>query len=157
MNSPWIVTLTAVLANGNATQLYPAYATAGVAKSSATPGQNIRAPSGGKVHSLRVIPDGTNAGTLEIWDANGEMIGADVSTAAVVTDTQIDTLVTQRMAKLLHTDSIAAAVTAENRATISLDFTKGLVARFSNAGAAGSVQLVMSVTGGHKTKQRSGS
>src|SRR3954466_1937772 len=107
---PWVVSLTAVASSGDITQLYPAGGSAGVAPASATNGQLIRRPYAGAIHSIQVKPDGTNGGTLELYDINGLELGVDVSSGTAITDAVLQAAITAGKAKLIFTQSFAGTV-----------------------------------------------
>lgn len=146
----WVCSVSGVAANGNAKQLYPAFAAAGVAKSGSTLGQLLRGPIQGALHSIQVRSDGANAGVIEIYDINGEEWGADVSSGTTITDAQLDAAIAAGQAKLLFiqdvpTTSGTGVVTAPG---IYRTFLKGLAARF--VAAAGSCTVNLVVSGGHR-------
>lgn len=144
----WAIDLTAVAANGNCSQLYPVWAGAETALASATTGDTIRTPRGGTCSGLQVKTDGVNAGTIEIWDYNGQEDGIDVSSAATITNAQIAAAVAAGKAKLAHVvNFIASPETPIN--VPPFHFLKGLVARFSNTGITGTCTLNLKVEGGY--------
>jgi hypothetical protein len=147
----WVVSLTAVASNGNLTQLYPVWATAGVAKASSTAGQWIRVPSGGALHSIQIEPNGTDGGKIEIYDLAGNQAGADVSSATTITNAQLTAAITAGHAKLIWEQQFAGTVGTgpANASGIFRSFLGGLVARFSNAGPTGTCVLNLVVEGGH--------
>ncbi len=137
---PWVVALTAVAATtGDVTQLYPTWCSAGVNPATATNAQLIRRPMAGAMHSIQVKPDGSNGGTLEIFDINGLELGVDVSSAAVITAAVLDAAITAGKAKLIFNQSFAGTVGSGvvNAPGIFRAFMHGLAARFSNAGPTG--------------------
>jgi hypothetical protein len=143
----WVTDLTAVASNGNVTQVYPSWASAGVARAAATVGQLIREPVGGSCSGLQIETDGVNGGTLELWDVNGHDIGADVSSLTVITNAQLTTMISRGDAKLIHKQNfIASPETPVNIGPFS--FVKGLAARFSNSGPSGSCSINLKVAGG---------
>ena len=87
MTTSWTTTLTGVAANGNVTQLYPDFCTAGAG--AGTQGEQVRRPAGGTISNIMVSGDGTNSGTLELYDITGISEGADVDTAATITNAQL--------------------------------------------------------------------
>lgn len=147
----WVVSLSAVAATGDVTQLYPDWVSAGVDPASATNGQLIRRPYEGALHSIQIKPDGTNGGTIEIFDINGLELGVDVSSGTAITDTVLDAAITAGKAKLIFTQSFAGTVGSGvvNAPGIYRGFMKGLAARFSNAGAAGACVLNLVVNNGY--------
>lgn len=141
----WVVGLSAVTSTGNLTQLYPAFASAGVAPGAAVLGDQIRQPTEGTVFSLQVQTDGTNGGIIELWDINGADAGADVSSGTTITNTQKNTLVTAGKAKLIYSQNFLA--TPETPIYMGYKgFQKGLAARF--VGGAGTCTVNVVVKGG---------
>lgn len=150
----WVITLSAVASNGNLTQLYPTFVSAGIAKGSATVGQLVRQPMNGVMHSIQIKPNGTDGGTIEFYDINGEDWGADVSSAAVITNAQLTTALAStsgRKAKLLFTQEFAGTVGSGvvNAPGIYRAFMRGLAARFSNSGPTGACTLNLVCNGGY--------
>lgn len=142
----WVVTLTGVAADGNVTQLYPAWAAAGANPAVATLGQQIRQPIEGQVISLQIRTDGTNGGVIELYDINGTQAGANVSSAAVITDTQLDAAIAAGNAKLIYTQNfIASPETPINMGWKG--FQKGLAARYVGSGFC---DLNLVINGGYR-------
>ncbi len=160
----WVCPLTAVAATGDVTQLYPAWVSAGVAKAGSTSGQLIRRPLQGALHSIQVENDGTNGGTLQIYDIDGGQNGADVSSATAITNAQLSAAITAGRAKLIFEQTFSGTAGAQivNAPGVYRAFLKGLAARFSNAaGGGGSAQgtctLNLVVGGGYfKVESRGG-
>jgi hypothetical protein len=149
----WVVDLAFVASNGNLTQLYPAWCSAGINPATATNGQLIRQAIEGILYNVQVQTDLTNAGIIEIWDINGADAKADVSSATVITDAQKNTLVTAGQAKLVYSQNfIASPETPFNAYPRS--FQHGLAARF--VGAAGSIKLNLVVAGGYRKTEKLG-
>lgn len=147
------IALTAVTSTGNLTQVYPTTCTAGIAKASATNGQLIRGPTEGILYQVQIETDGTNGGTIELWDANGDDAGADVSSAATVTNAQLVTLQSMNVAKLIYRQNFQAAPTTPFGIG-SRAFQRGLLARF--VASAGTCYLNMSVQGGCRKTEKVG-
>jgi len=127
----WPITLTGVAADGDGTQLYPAWCSAGVAAGAAG---DKRRPVDGMVAELHILGDGTNAGTLQLYDMNGDDEGAEVSSAAAVTNAQIVAGLAAGRARLIADIDIAGSdkiVTNLKNTTIM----KGLVGRFVGSGS----------------------
>ncbi len=82
MSEAFSVTLSAVAATGNITQIFPAHAAVGS-------GIVYRHPSKGCIFYMQFVGDGSNAGTIEAWDVNGEEGGANVNTATAITNAQM--------------------------------------------------------------------
>jgi len=145
--TPWPLALATVAATGNITQCYPAFCTAGAG--AGTQGELVRRPTEGTINSLTVVGDGSNAGTLELWDASGVDAGADVDTLAVVTNAQMATLVAAGKAKLIASVLIAGTdqLTVFNAGSAGAPCMKGLCARFSNAGPTGAATININATG----------
>lgn len=168
----WVINVTATgqsaagigTNNGDGIQLYPAWVTAGVAKATSSNGQLLRRPLQGALHSIQIEPDGSNGGSLQIYDMDATSEGADVSSAATVTAAQIAAALaaTPPRAKLLFEQTFAGTVGSGivNAPGINRAFMKGLVARFGNgagAAAAGSCTLNLVVDGGYeKVESRGG-
>lgn len=143
----WQVSLTAVASNGNVTQLYPTHCPAGVDPSTANAGDQIRRPCEGTLYSLQAKTDGTNGGTVELWDISGHDSGIDVSSAATLTNAQMAALVTAGLAKKMYEQNVVA----DGTTPISVGprgFIHGLAARFSNSGPTGTCELNLVVRGG---------
>lgn len=139
--------------DGDLTQLYPTWATVGVNPATATNGQQIRQPIEGIMYSLQVQTDLTNAGVIEIWDVNGADGGADVSSAAAITNAQLLVAISKGLAKLIYSQNfLATGITPPT--TGPRAFQRGLAARF--VGAAGDVKLNMAVTGGFRLTTKVG-
>lgn len=147
----WVCPLSGVIdATGNITQLYPANCTAGVDPATATNGQLIRQPTDGIMHNLQIQTDGTNPGYLEVWDFSGIEAGINVSSAAVITQTQMAAAITAGLARLIYSQNF----TAEPETPINLSyapFQKGLAARFnSGMSAVGTINLNLTVSNGYR-------
>ena len=145
MADAWVVDLTAVSATGNLTQLYPTWLTAGVNPASATAGQEIRRTNKGTLNACQIRTDGTNAGYIEIWDLNGADVGADVSSAAVVTNAQLIALQALNRAKLIWTQNFTATSGAATPSMWGKPFMHGLAARFVNSGPTGTCTVIADV------------
>lgn len=142
----WVVQLTGVAANGDVTQLYPAWAAAGANPGTAVLGDQIRQPIEGQITNLQIRTDGTNGGIIELYDINGAEAGANVSSAAVITDAQLDAAITAGTAKLIYTQNfIASPETPINMGWKG--FLKGLAARYVGSGFC---YLNMVVNGGYR-------
>ncbi len=155
----WVIALTAVAASGDLQQLYPVWATAGVAKAGSTNGQLLRKTSEGAMHSIQIKTDGVNGGTLEIYDIDGETWGADVSSGTTITNAQLTAALAVNKAKLIYNISFAGTVgslPASAPAIVGRGFMHGLAARFSNAGPTGTATLNMIVSSGHRKVESRG-
>lgn len=156
----WVCPITAVVATGDLTQLYPAWVSAGVAKSSSTNGQLLRRPLQGALHSIQVEADGVNGGLIQIYDIDGGQWGADVSSATAITNTQLTAALAAGGAKLIFEQQFAGTVGSGpvNAPGVFRGFMKGLAARMvmdDPTGAACKLDLV--VQGGYeKVESRGG-
>ena len=147
MSTPWVIELNAGGASGDLTQLYdPQMPVGAVVAGAGNPGDLVRKPSEGQLHSIQVQPDGSNGGTVELYDISGEDIGADVSTADAITDAQLTTLLAAGKARLMWTQTFAANAANVKAETRLNNFSKGLAARF--VAAMGTVKLNIVVDGG---------
>lgn len=145
----WVCPLTHVADNtGDATQLYPAWCTAETAPASATPANQVRQPSEGTLFAVQVEADGSNGGTLQIYDCNGMDYGVDVSSATAITATQLNALVTAGKARLILEQGFAGSGLTPWAPIGPRAFMKGLVGRF--IGASGSCSVNLSVRGGYR-------
>lgn len=152
--TPWVSSSLPIQAAANVTQLYPIYAPVGVAPGSATNGQLIRMPTEGVLHSVQVETDGTNGGTIQIYDINGIEAGADVSSSDQITNTQLTAMLADGRARLIYEQNfIGSGITPVG--TGARSFQKGLAARA--VGSTGSCKLNLSVGGGYRLTQKVGS
>lgn len=155
----WVIPLTAVAATGIVTQLYPANCTAGVAKAGSVNGQLLRRPLQGALHSIQVEPNGTDGGTIQIYDIDGGQWGADVSSATTITNAQLVTAIASGLAKLIFEQSFSGTVGSGvvNAPGVFRAFMGGLAGRFSNSGPTGTCTLNLVVGGGYmKVESRGG-
>jgi hypothetical protein len=144
----WTVPLSIVAATGDVTQLYPTWAPPGTAPGTATPANQVRMPCEGQLISLQVQTDGNSSMVLEIWDVSGIELGIDVSSAATITDAQIDAAVAAGKARLIFTQNIAGSGLTPIAPVGPAGFVKGLAARAS--GASGTCILNLVVHGGYR-------
>lgn len=156
----WVCPVTAVVATGDVTQLYPAWVAAGVAKSSSTNGQQIRRPMQGGLHSIQVEADGQNGGIIQIYDIDGGQWGADVSSATAITNTQLSAAIAANKAKLIFEQQFAGTVGSGpiSAPGVYIGFMKGLAARMVMDDPTGaSCKLILRVGGGYdKVESRGG-
>lgn len=143
----WVCPVSIGLADADVKQLYPAWAAAGTNPATATNGQQIRTPIEGILFSLQLMTDGTNSGILELYDISGIEIGADVSSATAITDTQLDAAITAGKAKLIYNQNFLSSPTVPLGLGYAA-FQKGLAARA--VGATGTVTLNLVVEGGYR-------
>lgn len=138
---------------GNLTQLYPTWAPAGEPKATAVNGDQIRGPIEGTLYSIQVESDGTNGGVIEIWDVNGADADADVSSLKVITDAELQTLITRGLAKLIYSQNfLGSGITPPSAGPRS--FQRGLAGRF--VGTAGNCKLNLVVNGGFRLTTKVG-
>ncbi len=143
----WVTTLSHVTSTGDVTQIYPSWAPAGVAYASATNGQLMRYPCEGTLFNIQIETDGTNAGVLQLYDISGAQQGADVSSAAVITNTQLAAAITAGTAKLIYEQNFASTPTTPINVS-PRGFMKGLAGRFVASG--GEIKLNLVVKGGFR-------
>lgn len=133
--SGFVVALTGVGATGNLTQIYPTYAPAGADPATATPAQLVREPCEGELIGAQFATDGTNGGTIELWDVAGDDGGADVSQAAVITNAQLTVAVNKGKARLIYSQNlVGTGVTPPFPSYFRL--MRGLAARWVSSGNA---------------------
>lgn len=144
----WVTSLNLVAATGVVTQLYPDYATTGVSPATGSVGGQIRQPTEGQLISLQVETDGSNAGTLELYDINGINLGIDVSTSTSITDTQLDAAIAAGKAKLILAQNFAGNGLTPWTPVGPASFMKGLAARA--VGVSGTCALNLVVHGGYR-------
>ena len=146
--TPWVITLNAVLANGNLTQLYPASCTAG--SGALTSGTEVRSPCEGQLVNCQVEPDGTNGGEIQLWDVNGADAGADVNTTNVITDAQLNALVAAGKARPIYGQKFSGSSGSRLAIAYGVGIMHGIAARYINppAGVAvGNIDLNLVVSG----------
>lgn len=161
----WVIAITATgqtanVNTGNAVQLFPAWVPAGVTKAGSTNGQLIRRAMQGAVHSIQIEPDGTNGGTIQLYDMDASLDGADVSSGTTVTNAQIVAALaaTPPRAKLIFEQTFAGTVGSGfvNAPGVFRGFMKGLVGRFGNGGPTGQCTVNLVVDGGYMTTESRG-
>lgn len=151
---PWSgLSLGFVGAAGDLVQLFPAICPTGVDPATATAGQLIREPCEGKLYSIQIQTDGANGGVVEIWDVNGFDAGINVSSAAVITDAQLDALAARGLAQLVYQQNVLADGSTPTAAGARY-FSKGLAARF--VAGAGACKLNLVCEGGYRLRQKVG-
>lgn len=148
----WVCALTGVANNGVVTQLYPVNCTVGTNPATATNGQLIRGPVEGTLYSMQVETDGTNAGTIQLFDISGLELGVDVSSATAMTDAVVAAAITAGKAKLIYEQNFVAAPTTPIGIGYA-SFQKGLAARLVSAG---SCSLNLTVSGGYRKTEKVG-
>ncbi len=90
--------------------------------------------------------DATDGGIIQIFDINGLDVGADVSSALVITNAQMLTGLSNGTAKLIFEQNFAASPGAPVVWNWTQGFLRGLAARF--VGAAGTCKLNVIGEGG---------
>lgn len=141
--TPWVITLSAVVANGNLTQLYPSSCTAG--SGAMTSGTLVRSPCEGVLVNCQVEPDGTNGGEIQLWDVNGADIGADVNTLAVITDAQLLSLIAAGKARQIYGQKFSGSSGSRLAIAYGVTIMHGIAGRYINA--AGTLELNLVVGG----------
>lgn len=156
----WVCPITAVVATGDVTQLYPAWVSAGVAKASSSNGDLLRRPLQGALHSIQVEADGVDGAVIQIYDIDGGQFGADVSSATAITNTQLSAAITAGKAKLIFEQQFAGTTGSGpvNAPGVFRAFMKGLAARMvMDDPTAASCKLNLVVSGGYeKVESRGG-
>jgi hypothetical protein len=145
------VPLAAATSTGNVTQLYPAWAASspGVSAGAAipiAPGGILRMPQGGRVGQIVLETDGTDGGVIQLFDVSGLDALADVSSATVITNTQLTTLIANGLAKQIWEQNFAASPGAALVWAWSHGFLRGLGARMVATG--GTCKLNITAEGG---------
>lgn len=140
--------LTAVTATGNLKQIYKPECTPG--PGTGVSGTQKRQPCEGVAWNVEVKTDGVNGGTIELYDMNGADVGADVDTLDVITNAQLTAAVAAKKARLMWSQQFAGSGTARLAVNRGTTFAKGLAARFSNAGPAGTCTLNVQWDGGER-------
>jgi hypothetical protein len=143
--------VSAVLAGGAATQLFPNDLPACVATAAAYPpvgGGNVRRATEGVLQKIHIMSDGANGGVVELWD----VCGLD-RTAANNTNDQLLLTDAYLLAngKLIDSVRITGVDTYNYSMSLNLEnlqFNKGLAVRFVNAGPAGKMTVSPFVTSG---------
>ncbi len=144
----WVCALSIGVATADAQQLYPAWAAAGTDPATATPSQQVRQPCEGQLVALQVCSDGTQPGTLELYDISGHELGVNVSSATAITDTILDTAIAAGNAKLILKQNFAGSGLTPWAPVGPASFMKGLAARV--VGSSGTCDLNLVVHGGYR-------
>lgn len=144
----WLCSLTIGSSTAAITQLYPAWATAGISWLTATPSQQVRQPCEGQLISLQIESDGANGGVLQVYDVSGIVLGIDVSSLTAITDAQMTAAITAGTAKLVLEQNFAGSGLTPWAPVGPARFMKGLAARA--IGDTGSCKLNMVVQGGYR-------
>lgn len=140
------ISLAAVAATGDLTQLYPDCCTVGTGAT--TMGTQKRTPSEGTLASLQVEPDAIDGGIIQIWDLNGADIGADVNTAAAITNAQLVLLQAAGRARLIFEQVFSGSSGARTAVSFGMPFTHGLAGRYVNT--TGTCKLNITADGGFR-------
>lgn len=143
-------TIAAVVATGNATQLFPNDIPTTVATAVYPPvgGGLVRRPTEGVLQKIHIVTDGVNGGTIELWDVSGLDRGASNNTNDQLFLTNAWLVAN---GKLIDTMKITGTGTENYDLSLNMEnlqFNKGLAIRFVNAGPAGSVTVSPFVTSG---------
>ena len=141
--TPWVIQLTAVAAAGNLTQLYPDSCTAG--SGATTRGTLKRSPCEGVLVNCQVEPDGINGGELQLWDVNGADIGADVNTTNVITDAQLQALITAGKARPIYGQKFSGSSGSRLAIAYGVPVMHGIAGRYVNS--TGTLELNLVVGG----------
>ena len=144
-------TIAAVASNGNATQLYPTSIPTTVSTTTYPPagGGLVKRPTEGSLIKLHISTDGTNGGTLEIWDVAGVDRGSSNNTnnSILLTDAWL-----QANGKLIDSLQITGTSTAGNyEATLNMEhiqFNQGLALRFWNVDIDGVITVAPYINSG---------
>lgn len=144
----FVQALTFVGATGNLTQVYFPGCTAGAGTGAS--GSQKRMPAGGTIFNAEVQPDGTNGGTIELWDIDGNDGGANVDTGTTITNAQknVAAALSPPMARLIYTQSFAGSGTTRLAINKGTRFNWGLAVRF--VAAAGTCNVNFDVEQGFK-------
>ncbi len=90
---------------------------------------------------------------IELYDCNGADGGADVSSAAVVTQAQLTAIIAKGLAKQVYSQNFAALPTTPINLSAAA-FQRGILARF--ASGAGTVTLNFTMQGGYELTTKVG-
>ncbi len=148
----WLVDLTLGAASGDVQQLYPAWAPTGAAYATTSVGAQLRQPCEGQLISLQVCSDGTNGGTLELYDISGYQLGVDVSTGTAISDTVLDAAITAGKAKFILKQNFAGSGLTPWAPVGPASFMKGLAGRA--VGVTGTCTVNLVVHGGYRYLDR---
>lgn len=146
--TPWHKELTAVASDGVITQMFPTFCDSG--PGAGTQGELVRRPMEGVISELTVSGDGTNAGTIELWDASGDDVTAKkMDQGETITNAEMATLVAAGSAKKLGQWTVAGTdqLTIYRAGGTGAVCLKGLMARFSNAGPTGTIDVSINASG----------
>jgi hypothetical protein len=139
--TPWVITLSAVAANGNLTQLYPGSCTAG--SGATTMGTLVRTPCEGVLVNCQVEPDGTNGGEIQLWDINGADAGADVNTLAAITDVQLLAMIAAGKARQIYGQKFSGSSGSRLAIAYGVTIMHGIAARYINSVGTLDLNLVV--------------
>lgn len=157
MINTWIIPIAAVAdSTGVLTQLFPPWCPAGADPATATPGDQLRKPCEGFMRSAQIMTDGTNGGTIELWDVNGFDLGLDMSTTTAITAAQLTALIALGKAQQIWAMRFTSTAGASTPNIFGKQFVHGLAARYINAGAAGTCTINADVEGGFRLLDTAG-
>lgn len=142
------VSLNAVTSTGNLKQVYSPFCTAGAGTGAS--GSQKRRPVEGSLFLAEVQTDGVNGGTIEVFDINGALDGADVDTSDVITNAQLTAAIAAGRAVKMYTQQFAGSGTARLAINRGTRFSKGLALRFWNSGPTGSCTVNIQWEGGQE-------
>ena len=138
------IQLSGVTSTGNLKQLFPTWCPAGATSlANRTPGSTVRRPMQGTLYSVQIRTDGATAGYIELWDANGEDVAVDVSTADTVTNANLVALQALGKAKLIYRQDFTANSGAATPSAPPRPFMHGLIGRFVATGGYCELNLVV--------------
>lgn len=166
MSSYWgAQDVNAVASNGVATQLFPQAGSiqGTMANTDTTNGGTypptplgglVRRPCQGRLAKLEITGDGTNPGTIEVWDVKGTDRGATVAQDGV-NGANVNNGVTIANAYLTANGRLIAKKLVQGSAGTSfteifeaIPFNDGIAVRFWNSGPTGKVSVAAFVEGG---------
>ena len=154
---PWSpLTLTAVAANGDITQLFPSNCAAGSGATSS--GTLRRQPTEGILYRCEVMPSDSYGGVFELWDVAGATQGGsnNVDTGTALTDSYVDAEVAAGRGKLIWKQSFKGDAGARAAVfTQRVPFLRGLAARYVDS-AGGDCTVSLVVDGGYRKTEISG-
>jgi hypothetical protein len=108
-------------------------------------GQTYRRPEGGRIGQVSVETDGTDGGTIQLFDINGLDVLADVSSGETITNAQLITALTAGKAKQIWEQNFASTAGSVIIYDWSKGFMRGLAARLIGTGTC---DVLISAEGG---------
>jgi hypothetical protein len=119
-------------------------------------GTEKRRPKGGALVTVQVETDGVDGGMIELFDCDGEELGADVNTLDVITNAQITAGIAAGSVRKMYEQSFVGSSGARLNIAPGTPFMKGLALRFSNSGPTGTMKATIVSDGGFMKVQISG-